>query len=261
MNTPSDQEHPDLRYAEYVLGVLAADERVRVEREIDSDRHAADEVRWWQARLTPLSEDLAAVVPPEYVWARIREALGHSAVSPGSAASETAEGGGLWNSLRFWHWLGLGASAVAAACLVLLLLVPRGSPIPGTVQPPPTVVEVPAPANYLTAQIVLDSGVAGWNATMDAARGEMIVQPASPHAVAKDRSTELWLIPKGGKPIALGVFPADKAARMKLPAGIAAKLGPDALLAVSVEPLGGSPTGQPTGPVIGKGAIEAAPSA
>jgi len=34
-----------------------------------------------------------------------------------------------------------------------------------------------------------------------------------------------------------------------------ARLGPTALLAVSVEPPGGSPTGQPTGPVIAKGAI------
>ncbi len=261
MNTPSDQEHPDLRYAEYVLGVLDADERDRVEREIDRDRHAADEVRWWQARLTPLSEDLAAVVPPAYVWARIREALGHSLAPSGAAASETAARGGLWNSLRFWHWLGLGASAVAAACLVLLFFMPTKAPSPPTVQPQPSVVEVPMPGNYMTAQIVLDSGEAGWNATMEAAQGEMIVQPASPQAVASDRSTELWLIPKGGKPIALGVFPVDKATRMKLPADIAAKLGPDALLAVSVEPLGGSPTGQPTGPVIGKGAIQAAPSA
>jgi hypothetical protein len=40
-----------------------------------------------------------------------------------------------------------------------------------------------------------------------------------------------------------------------------ARLGPTAALAVSVEPVGGSPTGQPTGPVIAKGAIGAAPDA
>jgi anti-sigma-K factor RskA len=40
-----------------------------------------------------------------------------------------------------------------------------------------------------------------------------------------------------------------------------ARLGPTAALAVSVEPAGGSPTGQPTGPVIAKGAIGAAPDA
>jgi anti-sigma-K factor RskA len=32
-------------------------------------------------------------------------------------------------------------------------------------------------------------------------------------------------------------------------------LGPDATLAVSLEPPGGSPTGQPTGPVIASGKL------
>ncbi|TAN00659.1 MAG: hypothetical protein EPN40_03600, partial [Rhodanobacteraceae bacterium] len=38
---------------------------------------------------------------------------------------------------------------------------------------------------------------------------------------------------------------------------LVARLDPTAALAVSVEPPGGSPTGQPTGPVIAKGAIGA----
>jgi anti-sigma-K factor RskA len=48
---------------------------------------------------------------------------------------------------------------------------------------------------------------------------------------------------------------------LALDPALLARLGPTAALAVSVEPIGGSPTGQPTGPVIGKGTIAAAPDA
>lgn len=266
MNTPIDQEHPDLRYAEYVLGVLDADGHSRVEQEIDRDAKAAAEVRWWQDHLLPLSEDLAAVAPPAYVWARIQEALGHAHSM--STRNDTALGeaarSGVWTSLRFWHWFSLGASVVATACLVLLLVTPREVPLPAPV--PRVEVQVPTtpapkPSVFMTAKIVQDNGVAGWTATMDATEGRMILVPAAPEAIASNKATELWLIPPGANPISLGIIPTDKTASMKLPASIVAQLGPKALLAVSVEPQGGSPTGQPTGPVIGKGAIEAAPSA
>lgn len=265
MNTPLDQEHPDLRYAEYVLGVLDADAHARVEQEVDQDAKAAAEVRWWQDHLVPLSEDLAAVAPPAYVWARIQEALGqaHSLSARTDAARRSDAGGnGVWGNLRFWHWFSLATSAVATACLVMLLVTPREVPLP---EPVPRVeVQVPAPPKpsvFMTAKIMQDNGVAGWTATMDATQGRMILVPAAPETIASNKATELWLIPPGAKPISLGVFPSNKTASMKLPAAIVAQLGPKALLAVSVEPPGGSPTGQPTGPVIGKGAIEAAPSA
>src|ERR1700692_3655656 len=48
---------------------------------------------------------------------------------------------------------------------------------------------------------------------------------------------------------------------LALESAMLARLGPTAALAVSVEPVGGSPTGQPTGPVIAKGAISTVPDA
>ncbi|MNH30922.1 Anti-sigma-K factor rskA [compost metagenome] len=56
------------------------------------------------------------------------------------------------------------------------------------------------------------------------------VEALSLAAVDQGRSLELWAIPADGKPIAL---------------------------AVSLEPKGGSPTGQPTGPVLYQGALAA----
>ncbi|MGA7438198.1 MAG: anti-sigma factor, partial [Luteibacter sp.] len=93
---------------------------------------------------------------------------------------------------------------------------------------------------------------------MDVERSELLLIPATPQPVAAGRDTELWLIPEGGAPIAVGVFPSAGGKRFVLPRDLVSRLGPSAALAVSVEPTGGSPTGQPTGPVIAKGAIRAA---
>jgi len=43
--------------------------------------------------------------------------------------------------------------------------------------------------------------------------------------------------------------------RIDVPRELAARMTPDTALAVSMEPPGGSPTGQPTGPVIASGKL------
>jgi hypothetical protein len=73
--------------------------------------------------------------------------------------------------------------------------------------------------------------------------------------VPTGRSTQLWLIPAGRAPISVGVFAPDTTNVLPLSPELLTQLGPAAALAVSIEPLGGSPTGQPTGPVVAKGAI------
>jgi anti-sigma-K factor RskA len=113
----------------------------------------------------------------------------------------------------------------------------------------------------MVASINQDNGVTGWTATMDLDRARMVIVPASPQSIVQDRAPELWLIPAGQKPISVGVIARDKPITLTLSPSLLAQLGPTAALAVSVEPLGGSPTGQPTGPVIAKGAISGAPDA
>lgn len=245
MNTPIDEAPSHLRYAEYVLGVLDADARAEIEREMATSDAAAVAVALWQRRLLPLADEIAPSEPPPYVWERIRDTLGLQA--PQRARQPVARPG-LWENLRFWHWLALGASAVAAACLVLLLLPTHRGPAAPT-------------AAYMASAITQDNGQVGWTATMDLAQGRMVVVPARPQAIAAGRAPELWLIPSGGKPIAVGMIASNAPTTLALDRALLARLGPDAALAVSVEPPGGSPTGQPTGPVIAKGAIGASPEA
>jgi anti-sigma-K factor RskA len=242
MNTPADDGNNNLRYAEYVLGVLDADTRAEVAREVETIDEAAVAVALWQRRLMPLAETIDKVEPGQYVWARIREALQLDATTPARPQPRA----GLWNNLALWHWLGLGATAVAVALLVVVSL-PRPTSVPAVVQ-----------AGYMAATIQQDNGSTGWTATMDLQHARIVVVPATPVAFEQGRAPELWLIPAGGKPISVGMIDREKPTTIALDPSTLAKLGPTAALAVSVEPIGGSPTGQPTGAVIGKGAIGAA---
>ena len=69
------------------------------------------------------------------------------------------------------------------------------------------------------------------------------------------RVPELWLIPADGKPRSVGLLRADQTVTLTLPAEFAAFAKGDAVLAVSLEPPGGSTTGLPTGPVIATGKL------
>jgi anti-sigma-K factor RskA len=66
------------------------------------------------------------------------------------------------------------------------------------------------------------------------------------------KSLELWAVPREGSPRSLGIVQAEKHA-LKLPAPADQALGDIPLLAVSLEPQGGSTTGAPTGPVLYSG--------
>jgi anti-sigma-K factor RskA len=237
MNSTFESDKDNLRYAEYVLGLLDADARAAVAHEVESNPEAAAAVALWQRHFTPLAMEITDVTPPAHVWAGIRRRLAFDAAPPRAS---------VWDSLGLWRWIGVGATAVAACLLVITMTRPVTRPIAAHA------------AVLMVSTIAGDNGVAGWTATMDIDRSELLVVPASPTAVAPDRNTQLWLIPAGGAPISVGVFPPGDPKRFHLDKALVDRLGPTAALAVSLEPVGGSPTGQPTGPVIAKGAIRAA---
>jgi len=65
----------------------------------------------------------------------------------------------------------------------------------------------------------------------------------------------LWLIPPRDKPHSLGLIDPSRPVRINVPKSLLPQVNSNAMLAVSLEPPGGSPTGQPTGPVIANGKL------
>ena len=129
-----------------------------------------------------------------------------------------------------------GTTALAAASIAALFIMLRA----------------PAPLP-LTASID-GGGHRHFIATIDPARGQMVVSPAA-FAAVPDRVPELWLIVPGNAPHALGLLNADRAVTITIPDNLRAHTNTNASLAVSIEPPGGSPTGAPTGPVVAQGKL------
>lgn len=242
MSTPADHD-PELRCAEYALGVLDRAERAALEQATRTDADLAATLARWEQRFAPLAEDLAPIAAPARVWTRIERDLGFlGARRPGAPS-------GWWNDLRLWRLVGIGASMAALALAAVNLVWMRTAP-------EATVVASASP--YMVATIARPDGVAHWTATFDQRRQDIVVVPAVKPTIEAGRATELWLIPPGEKPVALGVFPADAPATLALAPEVAARVSARAVLAVSIEPPGGSPTGQPTGPVVATGPMKGA---
>jgi anti-sigma-K factor RskA len=237
----SDQSDDDLRCAEYALGVLDADSRRALEREAVRDAALRETLDAWLARLAPLSEGVLAVEPPAGVWTRIQHDLGFLAAAVPARA-------GWWNNLTLWRWLGMGASAAALALLAVNLTMLHEATQPAAAVPQ---------NGYVVATIARRDGVTYWTATVDLARENMVIVPATSPKIAASRSTELWLVPPGAKAISLGVFSPDAPLSIQLPSQVVARMAARAVLAVSLEPQGGSATGQPSGPVLATGELHA----
>ena len=66
---------------------------------------------------------------------------------------------------------------------------------------------------------------------------------------------ELWLIPADGQPRPVGLSQVDRIVTIAVPKDLVPLTAKNAVLAVSLEPPGGSTTGKPTGPVIATGKL------
>ncbi|MEO7383939.1 MAG: anti-sigma factor, partial [Novosphingobium sp.] len=117
---------------------------------------------------------------------------------------------------------------------------------------PPTSTTIAAP---LAATLAPKGGGAVTLVWQPEVRRLTALAPELPLSAGHDY--ELWVLPKQGKSRSLGLLKAGANRQLVMSADVAAQLGPDAIVAISLEPTGGSPTGQATGPVIAVGKISA----
>ena len=217
----------DALAAEFTLGTLRGRARQRFETLARSETALGEARRRWESALTPLALDTPPVEPPARVWRVIEERIG------------TREGAtGERSGAALWRALGLVAGGLATVLVAALLwFSPAREGEPGFV-----------------AMLNAPDAVPRMMVTMQA--GELRVRPLKPWSNVAGRSLELWALPRQGAPRSLGLVSNVDDTRIALdPAD--PRLRDATALAVSLEPSHGSPTGQPTGPVLCSGAIAA----
>lgn len=207
-------EDADALAAEYALGLLQGEELSVAAERMRQDSAFARAVRAWQEWLAPLAEALTPVQPPASVKAAIDRAL------PGAATATAAP----LSRLRLWLAGAVAAGAVALAALVIVPLVTEEAP------DQVATLNLPADAARLVAGVDLDDRTI--EVTLDAG------------TLPAEGDVEMWWIAPGGTPVSLGLAPRSGSVTRPLPAGATGTEG--ITLALSAEPTGGSPNGQPT---------------
>jgi anti-sigma-K factor RskA len=226
-------DSPELREqlaAEYVLGTMPILVRRRFERLLQGDAALRRTVGDWHVRFDPLDDAVAEQEPPSRVWNAIERQL---ALPP---APEPERQGWL-ASLAFWRGMTFAAVALAALALVYIAVRPA-----------------PSPTSTVVAILSDDKGDPSWIALAAARGSDIAVAPVRSVAIDAAHAFELWVI-ADGKPRPLGLLTPEPGAPLMVQASL---VPPGGVLAISVEPSGGSPTGLPTGPVPYKGAVLAA---
>ncbi len=213
--TPPPDDDADLLAAEYVLGVLDLSDRIAVEERMKRDSTLSAQVLGWEQRFSALNDDFAESPAPD-ILTRIE---GRLFVTPAPAPKRG----------YLMGWL-LGAGAAAALALAAVFVLPSLTPNP------PLVATLSAEAQPL----VFAASYSGDTLTLTQSGGP---------AAEDGRDYELWLIVGTAAPVSLGLIDAASVTKTL------ADLPDGAVLAVSLEPDGGSTTGAPTGPVLVTGAV------
>lgn len=204
--------------ARYVLGSMRGQARRKFQRLLMEQPKLRDEVTFWEQHLNELAEQLPEKSAPKHTWDAIERRLGWR-------RQKATSGSG-------WRWL---SAALATLLVVVMLSQTLLAPMPGVPEAERIAVIQSSEARTLwlleQRDQVLDVAAVG------------AITPLT------NEDYELWMLPAGGAaPISLGLLPQQGTRTLKVPANV--DLQNIAALAVSREPLGGSPLAVPSGPVL-----------
>jgi anti-sigma-K factor RskA len=217
----------DMLATEYILGTLKGAARRRFEQLLLQRLDLAKTFHWWELHLHLLADTVPATQPPKKVWQNIENRL---------FSTPKAHNSRWWKSLAF-------LSTAMAASLATFLVIQSPRPLEDVA---PTAV----------ALLATEKAEAGW--FLDETKHsptdiEIKVRALTSLQIKPDNAFELWLLPADkSKPISLGLLPQQGTSAFKVPEELIPQMA-TGLLAVSLEPVGGSPTGQPTGAVLYQG--------
>lgn len=221
---------------EYVLGLTDAGEQAAIERRLAGEADLRAAVARSRERFLPLDLTAPRVTASETLWSGVAARLRAGEVVGGLAAGGAPLPANLPHAPRGFMRRHLGTALAAGIGLMI------GAGVSLTaLQPEPIVLTVLVDASGAPLAVVEDFGGA-------AARVRFVADVAVPEG----RQMQVWTLPSPETgPVSLGLLegPAGQVLRgPDLPRPAAGQL-----YEITLEQLGGSPTGRPTGPIVAKG--------
>ena len=229
----SEHDDRDLLAAEYALRLLDGRDFDEARALSERDADFAAEVAAWDARFAPMFDAIDPAEPDASVWTRIAAAIGRG-------TGEGAEIITLRRRATGWRNVAGLVTAIAAALALVV--------VPGVIRPDrpvPTAPVAPASQPTLMAKVVSEDRATAFVVAYRPDTRELLVTPAIA-SLPQGKDHELWVIGASGVPVSLGVVDDATPTRLVVPAAKLADLKASATMALTVEPDGGSPTGQPT---------------
>lgn len=244
-----DDQMPEFeaQAAEYALGLLEGAERAAFEARLRGDPALARLVDDWQIRFATLAEqEVAPVAPPPAVETAVMARL-----FPDAAPVRVP----LWDRVAFWRGVSALSGAVAAVAVgvaVLPVIDRPGAPV----APDAPTGGIPPGTILMTHVLPLEGSDLGLAVTREPAGTLQIRRVAG--GPTPLRAQEVWLvIDAQTPPISLGLLGDDPLTTLTPPPEVSALFGSGTAIAISDEPPGGSPTGQPTGAILALGTLVA----
>lgn len=215
-----NQEIKNTLAAEYVLGTLRGKARQRFQAMMMQSQALREQTWQWEQHLNEMGSQLEPVNPPPRVWSRIQQQLGFEPMLDTSDLPPAS------NDTRFWPALSLLASA---ALVILAVLFIRYEPV----------------APQYTDIAIFNNEAAEPVWLLEISDTAINVRATDSLQQRATNDYQLWIVAKDGRPpISLGLLPKDGS--MQLAKQAIFEQVEIAALAVSLEPLGGSPNGLPT---------------
>jgi anti-sigma-K factor RskA len=200
----------------YVVGTLRGPARRRFARACDTSQTLRTAVRRWEDQLMPLLGSLRPVIPSAGVWEGIARRT--RAVTPS------------YRRLP-WRWALAGTLALSLGTVIYYRV--QQSPL------------------QIVAAVGQDQLHPLWDVARSADAGTLKIRALRVVQSNPQSAYELWALPgEGTRPVSLGLLPRSGSVERRMSAPQRAALLRSQHIAVSLEPLGGSPTGNPTGPVL-----------
>lgn len=234
---------------EYVLGTLSYEERRAAKERLKTDANFARLVHEWEERLNPLSETQEPVAAPLGIWHKISHALDDQPVIdpiPKVTEIDTPQDNvtKLATSRNRWRAAFVGAMALAASFIGLQA---AGIYLPFFPKP--------AAEGRFIAVLNPTGTSTGFVIRVDVGTKKLEIQRLAEKA-PQGKDYELWVIEPKQSPKSLNVVGKDSVQQVGYSPLTNSPQGQSPLtFAISLEPEGGSKTGQPTGPIVFSGQL------